>query len=162
LALHEFSDAIRNDVHQIIAITNDSDFVPAMMMIRHHTKVVLGLITPVREGTTKVNRDLEKHAHWTRTHILDEEFAVSQLPPVVRLENGAVHKPLSWYPCPELLIPVYEEAKRVKGSNGAARKWLNQPCRHLGDRIPIEMCTSPETTDELLAYMRKYVEEYSV
>lgn len=80
-----------------------------------------------------MNRDLQKHAHWARAHILDEEFAQSQLPAIVRLENGVIHKPLSWYPRPELLIPVYEEAKRVKGSNGAARKWLNQPCEHLGN-----------------------------
>lgn len=109
-----------------------------------------------------MNRELDKHAHWARTHILDEEFAASQLPPMVRLKNGAVHKPLSWYPCPELLIPVYEEAKRVRGSNGAARKWLNQPCEHLGNRIPIEMCTSPETADELFVYMKKYARVYGV
>jgi 6-hydroxy-3-succinoylpyridine 3-monooxygenase len=103
-----------------------------------------------------VNRELSKYAHWTRTHILDEEFAASQLPAVVRLRGGAVHKPLSWYPCPHLLIPIYEEAKRVRGSNGAARKWLNEPCGHLGNRVPIEMCTSEESARELLDYMKKY------
>jgi 6-hydroxy-3-succinoylpyridine 3-monooxygenase len=152
LALHAFCDAVRDDVDQIVVITNDSDFAPAMRMIRQHTSVVLGVIAPVREGDgrSRVNRELDKYAHWNRTHILDEEFAASQLPVVVRLKSGAVHKPLSWYPCPELLIRVYEEAKRVRGSNGAARKWLNEPCRHLGNRVPIDMCTSQESARELL------------
>ena len=84
------------------------------------------------------------------------------LPPMVRLKSGAVHKPLSWYPCPELLIPVYEEAKRVRGSNGAARRWLNEPCKQLGNRVPIEMCSSQESARELLEYMRRYAIECCV
>ncbi len=164
LALHAFCDAVLDNVDQIVVITNDSDFAPAMQMIREHTSVVLGVIAPVREGGggSRVNRELSKYAHWTRTHILDEEFAASQLPPMVRLKSGAIHKPLSWYPCPELLLPVYEEARRVRGSNGAALKWLNQPCKHLGDRVPIDMCTSQESARELLDYMKKYAVVYCV
>ena len=128
------------------------------------TNVVLGLIVPVREGDgrSRVNRELNKQAHWTRTHIMDAEFSASQLPPVVRLKSGAVHKPLSWYPRPELLIPIYEEAKRVRGSSGAARRWLNEPCRQLGNRVPIEMCSSQESARELLEYMMRYAIECCV
>ena len=102
-----------------------------------------------------MNRELKKYAHWNRTHILDEEFAASQLPPAVRLRGATVHKPLSWYACAELLIPIYEEAKRLWGSNGAARRWLNEPCRQLGNRVPIEMCSSQESARELREYMRR-------
>ena len=71
-----------------------SDFAPAMQMIRQHTSVVLGLIAPVREGDgrSRVNRELHKHAHWTRAHILDAEFAASHLPPMVRLKSGAARR----------------------------------------------------------------------
>jgi 6-hydroxy-3-succinoylpyridine 3-monooxygenase len=162
LALHAFSDAVRGEVDQVVAITNDSDFAPAMRMIREHTSVVVGLISPVRTGTSKFNRQLEKHAHWTRTHILDEELAASQLPPMVRVSSGVVHKPLSWYSRPDLLVPVYREARLVRGSDGAARKWLNQPCRFLGNRVPIEMCSSPDTTNELVEYMLRYALECGV
>ena len=164
LALHAFCDAVLDKIDQVIVMTNDSDFAPAMQMIRQHTSVVLGVIAPVREGDgrSRVNRELNKYAHWTRTHILDEEFAASQLPPMVRLKSGAVHKPLSWYPCPELLIPIHEEAKRVRGSNGAARRWLNEPCKQLGNRVPIEMCSSQESARELLEYMRRYATECCV
>ncbi len=161
-ALSAFSDAIRNEVDQVIAVTNDSDFAPAMKMIRQHTQAVVGLIAPARQKTRNVNAALQKHAHWTRTHILDEEFSQSQLPPVIRLKNKVVHKPLSWYPRPDLLIPIYEEAKRVKRSEGAARKWLNQPCAHLGGRIPITMCESTEQAAELRNYMEQYAKEFGI
>ena len=41
-ALNAFSDAVRNEVDQVIAVTNDSDFAPAMKMIRQHTQAVVG------------------------------------------------------------------------------------------------------------------------
>jgi 6-hydroxy-3-succinoylpyridine 3-monooxygenase len=164
LALHAFCDAVLNGIDQVIIMSNDSDLAPALRMIRQHTSAVLGLIAPVREGDgrSRVNRELNKHAHWARSHILTSEFAASQLPPMVRLSNGAVHKPLSWYPCPELLIPIFEEAKRLHGSNGAARRWLNEPCKQLGGRVPIEMCSSQESARELLAYMQRCAVECSV
>ncbi|HEV7442531.1 MAG TPA: NYN domain-containing protein [Steroidobacteraceae bacterium] len=161
-ALNAFSDAIRNEVGQVIAVTNDSDFAPAMKMIRQYTRAIVGLIAPARQQTGNVNAELQKHAHWTRTHILDEEFAQSHLPPMIRLKNKAVHKPLSWYPRPDLLVPIYEEAKRVKRSEGAARKWLNQPCVHLGGRIPITMCESTEEAVELRKYMDQYAKEFGI
>ena len=162
LALHAYSDAIRAEVDQIIVLTNDTDFAPAMRMIREHTSVVIGLIAPIRRGRGTVNAGIEKHAHWTRKHILDEEFACSQLPHMVRCKSGVIHKPITWYPRPDLLMPIFEEAKRVKRSVGAARKWLNQPCAHLDDRIPIDMCAEDESSQELRAYMERYAKEFGV
>jgi 6-hydroxy-3-succinoylpyridine 3-monooxygenase len=162
LALNAFSDAMRNEVVQVVAVTNDSDFAPAMRMIRRHTQAIVGLITPARCQRGKVNSELEKHAHWARTHILDREFALSHLPPLIRLKSKAVYKPWSWYPRPDLLIPIYEEAKRVRRSEGAARKWLNQPCAHLGGRIPIMMCESTEEAGELRKYMDQYAQQFGI
>jgi 6-hydroxy-3-succinoylpyridine 3-monooxygenase len=162
LALHAYSDAIREEVDQIVVLTNDSDFVPAMRMLREHTSAIVGLIAPVRDGRGAVNTEIEKYAHWTRKHIRDEEFARSQLPHMVRSKNGAIHKPITWYPRPDLLMPVYEEAKRVKRSTGAARKWLNQPCVHLRNRIPIDMCSEDGSAQELRAYMDRYAKEFGV
>lgn len=162
LALHASSDAIRNEVDQIVVITNDSDFEPAMQMLRKHTQVVIGLIAPLRPGSGNVNAQLGKHANWIRRHILDDEFARSQLPSMVRRHNSVVHKPLSWYPRPDILIPVFNEAKRVRGSTNAALKWLNQPCSRLGDRTPISMCELENTANELRAYMEIYAREFGV
>jgi len=162
LALHAYSDAIRNQVDQIVVVTNDSDFEPAMRMIREHTRAVIGLVAPIRPGTGSVSGKLEEHAHWIRRHILDEEIAKSQLPPMIRFRRDVVHKPLSWYPRPDLLVPIFEEAKRVRGSAGAARKWLNQPCAHLDGRIPILMCEHEDTAQELRNYMERYAQEFGL
>jgi len=162
LALHTFSDAIRNEVDQIVVVTNDSDFEPAMRMIRQHTPAIIGLIAPIKPGTGNANAKLEKQAHWIRGHILDDEVARSQLPTAVQRPHHVIHKPLSWYPRPDLLIPVFEEAKRVRGSAGAARKWLNQPCLHLGGRIPIVMCEREDTALELRGYMDNYAQEFGL
>jgi len=40
----------------------------------------LDLIAPARQKTRNVNAELQKHAHWTRTHILDEEFPKASSP----------------------------------------------------------------------------------
>jgi 6-hydroxy-3-succinoylpyridine 3-monooxygenase len=160
LALHAYSDAIRNEVDQVVVITNDSDFEPAMQVIRRHTPTVIGLIAPIRPGAGNVNAQLEKHAHWIRRNILDDELAPSQLPSIVRRQNSVVHKPLSWYPRPDLLVPIFSEVKRVRGSAGAAHKWLNQPCSRLGNRIPISMCEWEDTASELRTYMELYSLEF--
>lgn len=162
LALHAYSDAIRNEVDQIVVVTNDSDFAPAMQMIREKTPVIVGLIAPIKSTLGTVNAELESCAHWTRRHIFDEELACSQLPQRVHYRSGVTHKPLTWYPRPDLLLPIYEEAKRVRRSSGAARKWLNQACTHLGGRIPIEMCAADESASELRNYMERYAEEFGV
>ena len=60
-----------------------------------------------------------------------------------------VNKPLSWYPRPDLLEPIYLEAKRVKRSHGAALKWLSTPCMQLDGRFPIRMAESEAEADEL-------------
>ena len=161
-ALHTYSDAIRNEVDQIVVVTNDSDFEPALKMIRQHTPTVIGLIAPIKAGSGNVNVKLKKYAHWIRSHIPDHEIANSQLPPMVRRGQDVLHKPLSWYARPDILIPVFEEAKRVRGSAGAARKWLNQPCAFLGGRIPIAMCEQEDSAVELRNYMERYARDFGL
>ena len=155
-------EIIRNEVDQIVVVTNDSDFEPALKMIRQHTPTVIGLIAPIKAGSGNVNVKLKKYAHWIRSHIPDHEIANSQLPPMVRRGQDVLHKPLSWYARPDLLIPVFEEAKRVRGSAGAARKWLNQPCAFLGGRIPIAMCEQEDSAVELRNYMERYARDFGL
>ena len=162
LALHAFSDAIHGEVDQVILVTNDSDLEPAMQLIRERTSTIIGLIAPIRPATGDVNTRLAKHAHWIRRHILDNEISSSQLPSMVRHHQNVVHKPLSWYPRPDLLIPIYKEAKRVRGSAGAARRWLNQPCPHLAGQIPITMCEHERTARDLRNYMDRYARDFGV
>lgn len=59
-------------------------------------------------------------------------------------------------------ILLAEEAKRVRRSEGAARKWLNQPCAHLDGRVPMAMCESDDQAAELRDYMDRYAREFGV
>lgn len=162
LALHAYSDALRGEVDHIVVVTNDTDIVPAFEMIRAHTKAVIGLVVPAKEHVRKVNAGLSRLSHWTRAHIVESELAGAQLPAMVKYNNHPVHKPLSWYPRPDLLEPIFIEAKRVKKSQGAALKWLHQPCEHLGGRIPIEMAEAEAGAQELRTYMDKYARDFGV
>lgn len=162
LALHAYSDALRGEVDQVVIVTNDTDIVPALNMIRAHTNAKIGLVVPTRDHVRNINGDLEPLAHWTRSHLVETELAAAQLPAMVRYQQRPVHKPLSWYPRPDLLVPIFEEAKRIKRSQGAALKWLNQPCAHLGGRVPIKMTEAEAEATELRDYMLKYAQEFGV
>jgi 6-hydroxy-3-succinoylpyridine 3-monooxygenase len=101
LALHAYSDAIRGEVDQVVLVTNDTDVVPCMDLIRSHTSVKIGLIVPTRDCQRQVNTDLSLRANWTRSHLLDEELLASQMPNMVKLGTQPIHKPTSWYPRPD-------------------------------------------------------------
>lgn len=162
LALHAYSDALRGDVDQVVIVTNDTDIVPALEMIREHTQAIIGLIIPAKEGERTVNADLDKLSHWTRSHIVALELVKAQLPPMVLHRGRPVQKPISWYPRPDLLLPIFEEAKRVKKSQGAALKWLNQPCEQLGGRVPMTMAENDAEADELRSYMDSYAQQFGI
>ena len=162
LALHAYADAIKGEVDHVVIVTNDTDVAPSLELIRAETAVSVGLIVPTRHSERPPNNALSRLAHWTRTHILAEELAASQLPNMVRLGTNPVQKPISWFPRPDLLEPVLREATRVKRSPNAALKWLNTPCRHLHGRIPIDMTADDESVVELWAYMKKYASDFNI
>lgn len=160
LALHAYGDAVRGEVDQIVLATNDTDLVPALEMIRQDTEVVVGLVVPTRLKERPANADLAERAHWVRRHLTDDELASSQLPGVVRTGRGAAHKPISWYPRPDLIGPAVEEAIRVRGGRGAAMKWLGLPSERLGQKVPMEMLATDEGARELKDYMDAWAAEH--
>ena len=162
LSLSAYGDAMHNEVDHVVFVTNDTDAVHALDLIRRDTCVKIGLVVPTRDHQRRVNTDLEKCADWVRTHIPDFELAAAQLPGMVKLGAKSVHKPLSWYPRPDLLEPIYLEAKRVKRSHGAALKWLSTPCMQLDGRFPIRMAESEAEADELSIYMLNYAKEFGL
>ncbi len=162
LSLHAYSDALRSEVDHVVLVSNDTDIVPALQMIREHTQATVGLVVPTRDRVRQVNEALSELAHWTRAHLLDSELAAAQLPAMVRYGQKAIHKPLSWYPRTDLLEPIFIEAKRVKRSAGAAWKWLYTPSEHLGGRLPIDLAVTDEGAIELRAYMAKYAEDFGI
>lgn len=159
LALHAFGDAIRGEIDHAVIVTNDTDLAPAVQQIKLHTQVAVGIVIPSRKQERPANSDLIKQADWVRTHITDDELSTSQLPRVVLKDGKAHHKPLSWYPRPDLVAPAVAEAIRVRGGRGSAMKWLGEPNFRLGDQIPMEMLSSDAGAAELAAYMAAWASE---
>lgn len=162
LALHAFSDAVHQEVDHVVFVTNDTDLVPALKMIREKTNAVVGLIIPTKDDERRVNASLDELSHWTRSDIKEWELRQSQLPSCIRGGNKTIFKPLSWYPRPDLLIPIFNEAKRVKKSNGAAWKWLNEPSERFEGRAPVEMAENDTDAVTLEKYMESYAKEFEV
>lgn len=159
LALHAFSDAIRGEVDQIVIVTNDTDLVPAVEMIKRDTHASVGLVVPTRDKVRPANEDLARSSDWVRNHITDEELERAQLPRAVVAAGKAAHKPISWYRRPDLVEPAIAEAIRVRGGRGAAMKWLGQPNDRLGGKVPIEMLDTEAGALELHEYMRNWRKE---
>ncbi|WP_395794598.1 antitoxin Xre/MbcA/ParS toxin-binding domain-containing protein [Aquimonas sp.] len=162
LALHGYGDALRGEVDHVVFVTNDTDVVPCLDLIRAHTAARIGLIIPTRAGVRSVNNDLSCRADWVRSHVLEDELASCQLPSMVMLDGRPVHKPLSWYPRPDLLAPLLAEAIRVKRSRGAALKWMNMPCAQLGGQRPIDMAASDAGALALRVYMDRYAADFGL
>lgn len=163
LALHAYSDAMRDEIDHVVIVTNDTDIVPALKLIKEHTKAKIGIIAPTRQKSAPVNQYLVNHADWTRAHITDEDLEASQLPSVIkalRANGNVIHKPISWYPRPEEFIPIFNEVKRVRNSKGSALKWLNEPCKRLGGRVPLQMILNDAELLELKEYMAAYAREH--
>lgn len=160
LALHAYSDALRGEVDHVVLVTNDTDVVPCLELIRTHTAAKIGLIVPTRDRQRPVNGDLSRRVNWVRDHVLGDELASSQMPAMLHLDSKAVHKPLSWYPRPDLLAPLLAEAIRVKRSWGAALKWMHSPCAHLDGQCPIDMAPTDAGALALQTYMAQYAMDF--
>lgn len=162
LALHAYRDVVKGEVGHVVIVSNDTDMAPCFEMIRDEGNATLGLVVPTRNHQRSPNGDLSRLADWTRSSILDTELAAARLPNMVRWNRRAVHRPLSWYPRPDLLQPILDEAIRVKRSRGAALKWLNTAQAHLGHRIPVEMASTDLGAKELRDYMDKYANDFGL
>lgn len=160
LALHAYRDAMSKQVDQVVIVTNDTDLVPALRLIKEDTEAVVGLVVPTSDSVRPANADLVKYSDWVRRHVTDDELAASQLPLVVPGGRAASRKPMSWYARPDLVGPAIAEATRVRGGRGAAMKWLGQPNPRLGNQIPLEMLNSEQGARELKQYMDAWAVEH--
>lgn len=157
LALHAYHDALTAEVDQVVIASNDTDLVPALRMIRENTQAIVGLVVPTCDRKRTPNADLTRYSHWTRTHISEQELAAAQLPRVVPKKRGVSLKPVTWYARPDLLQPALDLATMVRGSRGAAFKWLGSANDHLFGAIPLDLLESSEGAAQVMAYMNRWI-----
>ena len=104
IALQAFRDAVMGKCEQIVIVSNDTDLVPLLRMIRKEVgdAIQIGVIFPIiklKSGGEKerpTSASLSKYADWTRRHILEEELEKSQLPDIISTMKKPIRKPSYW------------------------------------------------------------------
>jgi 6-hydroxy-3-succinoylpyridine 3-monooxygenase len=159
LALQAYHDAITDQIDHAVIVTNDTDIVPALELIRSQTDVSIGLVIPTRQNERQPNAELANRAHWVRTHITAPELAASQLPRVIGVGKKPTIKPESWYAQPVLLDQVLTLATPIRGSRGKAFKWMEEQNPHLGNIAPIDLMETVEGAEQVIQYIQQYIAE---
>jgi len=103
IALHAYRDAIQARCEQIVIVSNDSDLVPALKMIREDIgdSIKIGIVTPIRKSIMEskarlASASLGLYADWTRAYILEDELKNSQLPDKIPTKKKPILKPDYW------------------------------------------------------------------
>lgn len=164
IALHMFDDAMRNEVDQVILVTNDTDLVPAFEMLEQRCpQIVRGLVIPTRKSgedqkvERQANASLSELAHWVRHHVTEDELHQSQLPDVVLGRRKASIKPHSWYARPDHLQTMLDKARPVMGKDNKTMKWAREINKRLDDQRPIDLIETDDGAERVFAYIEEYV-----
>lgn len=91
LATHLLQDGYRGDYEMAVIVTNDSDLLEPIKVVRYELKLPVGILNPHR----KPSRALLPHVNFIK-QIRKGVLAVSQFPPRMSDSAGNFHKPTSW------------------------------------------------------------------
>ena len=144
LARHLYSDAISKSIDHAIVVTNDTDIAPALKMVTEHTAVTIGLVVPSKESQRNANIDLSKYAKWVRSHLVDGELRLSELPHVIPAGRKVIKKPISWYPNPELFREALELAITKRGNQKRAFELLELKVSQLDGKSLMDLMETKE------------------
>jgi uncharacterized LabA/DUF88 family protein len=92
LASHLLHDGCRKEYEVAVVISNDSDLLEPIRIVKEELKIPVGVINP---GQIHPSQVLLKMASFFKT-IRGGVLAASQFPPVMRDSNGEFHKPDLW------------------------------------------------------------------
>ena len=100
IALHMLADATDGCCEQQVLLSNDSDCVPALKMIRmRHPTMRLGVVAPIlgsESGRREPSGELREHSDWTRRVIDESDLAACQLPEKVTTRKRNIRRPERW------------------------------------------------------------------
>ncbi len=91
LAVHLLNDAYRKDFELAIIVSNDSDLLEPLIMVKEHLGLPVGILNPQKHPSFH----LKQHAAFIkklRTGVL----RASQFPDQLIDANGTIHRPLGW------------------------------------------------------------------
>ena len=94
LATYLLLDAFRDDFEAAVVVSNDSDLVEPIRVVRqelHKRVLVLFPVQPGRHGSNELKKVATHHAVIDPAHL-----AAAQFPPQLPDAHGIVHKPATW------------------------------------------------------------------
>jgi uncharacterized LabA/DUF88 family protein len=94
LATYLLLDAFRNEYEAAVVVSNDSDLVEPIRVVRHELGKRVVIVFPVRPGSHGSN-ELKKVASHHQT-VDPAHLAVAQLPLQLTDAHGTITKPVSW------------------------------------------------------------------
>jgi len=92
IATHLVHDGHQHSFEAAVLITNDSDLLEPIRIVRHELRLEVGILNPHRHTPSRV---LTKHASFIK-QIREGTLKSSQFPPTLRDANGEFHKPQTW------------------------------------------------------------------
>lgn len=94
LAIRMVADAAAHRADMFVLISNDSDQVGTMRLLKEELGVQTGIIFPM--ASAKAAKELVGTKPDVLTHIGIEALLASQLPPQIKDGNGTIHRPPKW------------------------------------------------------------------
>ncbi len=91
LATHLLIDGFKNDYEMAVLVTNDSDLLEPIKVVRYEMNLPVGLLNPHKQPS----RALLPHATFVK-QIRKGVLAASQFPSTMTDKQGTFHKPASW------------------------------------------------------------------
>ncbi len=91
LATHLLRDGFRGEYEAAVLITNDSDLLEPVRIVRHELGLVVGILNPHE----RASRVLARHASFIKP-IRPGALKASQFPPQLRDSTGVISKPPAW------------------------------------------------------------------
>jgi len=92
IAAHLVHDAYQRNFEAAVLVTNDSDLLEPIRIVRHQLGLVVGILNPHRHTASRV---LSKHASFIK-QIREGPLRSSQFPQRLQDTNGEFHKPADW------------------------------------------------------------------
>lgn len=97
MALDMYRDVHRGYCDQILVVSSDTDLTPALETVRTDSPATrIGLILPRSGKAHRKSDSLVQLAHWTRSHINQEELAAAQFPNRIPTRRKPIDKPDHW------------------------------------------------------------------
>ena len=92
IAAHLVYDAYQHDFAAAVLVTNDSDLLEPIRIVRHELRLDVGILNPHRHTPSRV---LTKHASFIK-QIREGSLKSSQFPQTLQDAHGEFHKPGGW------------------------------------------------------------------